>query len=83
MWLEPALTQAPLLAKTLDAQRLKRLLPYVAYQWREGPWQQALAAKWVATASSVAAFKITPQEGCQENCLDLGPFQLKPKGGCS
>ncbi|CAJ1449920.1 unnamed protein product, partial [Effrenium voratum] len=43
VWLEPALTQAPLLAKTMDAQRLKRLLPYVAYQWREGPWQQAYA----------------------------------------
>lgn len=41
IWLEPTLKQVPVLARTMDTERLKRLLPFVAYQWKDGPWQQA------------------------------------------
>jgi len=45
VWLEPGLKQAPLLAKVMDVDRLKRLLPFVAYQWKDGPWQQAFVRR--------------------------------------
>eukprot|EP00439_Symbiodinium_sp_Y106_P034838 s4214_g4.t1 len=43
VWLESGLKAAPVLAKLMDADRLRRLLPFVAYQWKDGPWQQAYA----------------------------------------
>jgi len=41
VWLEPVLMHA--LPASMDTDRLKRLLPYVAYQFKDGPWQQAYA----------------------------------------
>lgn len=41
IWLEPALQQSPVFLRTMDADRFKRLIPFVAYQWKDGPWQQA------------------------------------------
>jgi hypothetical protein len=42
-WLEPCLKRAPMLGASVDTEILARLLPFVAYQWKDGPWQNAYA----------------------------------------
>lgn len=42
IWLEPVLQQSPAWSmRKMDPDRFKRLIPFVAYQWKDGPWQQA------------------------------------------
>mmetsp|Transcript_966 Transcript_966/g.1960 ORF Transcript_966/g.1960 Transcript_966/m.1960 type:complete len:536 (-) Transcript_966:108-1715(-) len=43
VWIEAALRSAPTLGAGANSERLNRLLPFVAYQWKDGPWQQAFA----------------------------------------
>jgi len=41
IWLEPVLQKSPAFLRKMDPDRFKRLIPFVAYQWKDGPWQQA------------------------------------------
>lgn len=43
VYLEAALRQCPALGAAVSRERLNRLLPFVAYQWKDGPWQGVFA----------------------------------------
>ncbi|CAE8636671.1 unnamed protein product [Polarella glacialis] len=77
VWLEAVLVHA---MPSVHSDKLKSLLPFVAYQWRDGPWQQAYARlSWDPRQNSEEAKELQVIDFRDPKLKDQGKVEAKSR----